>query len=156
MRTSPFISLFMFMLYSNVKSQLTIVRCVQNCFGNSECIQNCQDYVEIPGIGRVPIDSGVTPPPFPGGIQPGVLPPQPQPQPQPPAPVGCPDKIRVFGFSNDLLDGIYEKQQEKINDRPMYLNSVDVAIAYNQLHGDYWIIDKWNAGTNTAGYFIIS
>jgi len=169
-------SICMFFSYNYVKSQISIINNIQNCHSNSECIQSNNgggNGVHLPGIGFVPLaQPGVVPPQpqpvggvgnnpnsfgtrTPGLVQPGVVQPQPQPikpQSPPPAPVGCPDKIRVSGFSNELLDGIYEKQEDKIGDRPLYLNSLDVAIAYYELFGDWWIIDKWDVGADTAGY----
>jgi len=171
-------SICMFFSYNYVKSQISIINNIQNCHSNSECIQSNNgggNGVHLPGIGFVPLaQPGVVPPQpqpvggvgnnpnsfgtrTPGLVQPGVVEQQPQQPPKPPspppAPVGCPDEIRVSGFSDELLDGIYEKQEEKIGDRPLYLNSLDVAIAYNELFGDWWIIDKWDVGAYPiAGY----
>merc|ERR1712221_38924 len=153
MWTSLGISICMFMLYNDVESQITIVNNQQNCHGNSECEQhnNFGGGVFIPGIGFVP--NGSQPPQPPSGNQIGsrkglgnflnklgIR-----------KPKGCPSEIKVTGFFDIEANGIYQKQQEQISNRPLYLNRNGVVISFHELYGNWWITDKRNAGQN-SGY----
>ena len=66
----------------------------------------------------------------------------------------CQDAIKVSGYVGFVVNGIYHKQEEKVSDRPLYVNKDDIAISFHELYGNWWITNKVNAGQN-SGKFIV-
>ena len=68
----------------------------------------------------------------------------------------CQDAIKVSGtgYVGFGVNGIYHKQEEKVSDRPLYVNKDDIAISFHELYGNWWITNKVNAGQN-SGKFIV-